>query len=192
LVSVQGGLEPVHVGHGERCLVQGPVSRGPVGLGVLHCPFLVDVEVTPSRYRPERLRPSTQRGEVWEPSLAFLLFSGSSTQGKAAQGDGEVSGTALEQSLTGVFRFVLHKGIAPNAPRAETATHYLGVGIDIDLDRALRNAVQEVIDFLVEEKALAPRDAFILASLAVDFMIAEAVNETQVVVASIPKTLFVE
>jgi acetamidase/formamidase len=66
------------------------------------------------------------------------------------------------------------------------------VGIDIDLDRALRNAVQEVIDFLVEEKALAPRDAFILASLAVDFMIAEAVNETQVVVASIPKTLFVE
>ena len=108
------------------------------------------------------------------------------------QGDGEVSGTALEQSLTGVFRFVLHKGSEPGAPRAETATHYLGVGIDIDLDRALRNAVQEVIDFLVEEKALAPRDAFVLASLAVDFTIAEAVNETQVVVALIPKTLFVE
>jgi len=109
-----------------------------------------------------------------------------------AQGDGEVSGTALEQSLTGVFRFVLHKGSAPSAPRAETATHYLAVGIDIDLDRALRNAVQEAIDFLVEEKALAPREAFVLASLAVDFTIAEAVNETQVVVASIPKTLFIE
>ncbi len=108
------------------------------------------------------------------------------------QGDGEVSGTALEQSLTGVFRFVLHKAAAPAAPRAETATHYLAVGIDIDLDRALRKAVMEVVDFLVEEKALAPREAFALASLAVDFTIAEAVNETQVVVASIPKTLFVE
>ena len=108
------------------------------------------------------------------------------------QGDGEVSGTALEQSLTGVFRFVLNKGSAPSAPRAETATHYLAVGIDIDLDRALRNAVLEVVDFLVEEKALAPREAFTLASLAVDFTIAEAVNETQVVAASIPKTLFVE
>ena len=108
------------------------------------------------------------------------------------QGDGEVSGTALEQSLTGVFRFVLHKGNAPGAPRAETATHYLAVGIDVDLDRALRNAVLEVIDFLVEERALAPREAFTLASLAVDFTIAEAVNETQVVVASIPKTVFVE
>ena len=107
------------------------------------------------------------------------------------QGDGEVSGTALEQSLTGVFRFVLHKGAAPAAPRAETATHYLAVGIDIDLDRALRKAVMEVVDFLVEEKALAPREAFTLASLAVDFTIAEAVNETQVVAASIPKSLFI-
>jgi acetamidase/formamidase len=107
------------------------------------------------------------------------------------QGDGEVSGTALEQSLTGVFRFVLHKATALAAPRAETATHYLAVGIDIDLDRALRKAVVEVVDFLVEEKALTPREAFTLASLAVDFTIAEAVNETQVVAASIPKSLFI-
>jgi len=108
------------------------------------------------------------------------------------QGDGEVSGTALEHSLTGVFRFVLHKGNGPDAPRAETATHYLAVGIDIDLDRALRKAVLGVIDFLVEEKALEPREAFTLASLAIDFTIAEAVNETQVVAALIPKTLFEE
>jgi acetamidase/formamidase len=67
----------------------------------------------------------------------------------------------------------------------------LAVGIDIDLDRALRKAVMEVVDFLVEEKALTPREAFTLASLAVDFTIAEAVNETQVVAASIPKSLFI-
>ena len=37
------------------------------------------------------------------------------------QADGEVSGTALEQSLTGVFRFVVHKGRPLRGPRAETA-----------------------------------------------------------------------
>jgi len=66
------------------------------------------------------------------------------------QGDGEVSGTALEQSATGVFRFVLHKDTPLSAPRAETATHYLSVGIDLDLDRALRKALLEAIDFMVE------------------------------------------
>jgi len=108
------------------------------------------------------------------------------------QGDGEVSGTALEYSLTGVFRFVLHKGNAPDSPRAETATHYIAVGIDLDLDRALRKSLVAAVDFLVEEKGLETRNAFTLASLAIDFTIAEAVNETQVVTALIPKSLFQE
>ena len=108
------------------------------------------------------------------------------------QGDGEVSGTALEHSLTGVFRFVLHKGNAPSAPRAETPTHYLTVGIDVDLDRAMRKAVLEAVEFLVAEKGLTPKEAFTLASLSVDFTVAEAVNLTQVVAASIPKSLFVD
>lgn len=106
------------------------------------------------------------------------------------QGDGEVSGTALEQSATGVFRFVLHKDTALSAPRVENATHYLSVGIDIDLDRALRKSLLEAIDFLVAERGLEPREAFTLASLAIDFSISEAVNETQVVTGSIAKSLF--
>jgi acetamidase/formamidase len=110
----------------------------------------------------------------------------------AVQGDGEVSGTALELSATGVFRFVLHKGRTLNAPRAETPTHYLSVGIDVDLDRAMRNAVMAAVDFLVDEQGLAPGEAFTFASLAVDFAVAEAVNQTQVVTAAIPKSLLLE
>lgn len=108
------------------------------------------------------------------------------------QGHGEVSGTALEQSATAVFRFVLHKNIGALAPRAETATHDLLIGVDLDLDRALREALLAAIDFLVETRGLSPADAYTLASLAVDFLVAEAVNETQVVVASVPKALFVD
>ena len=106
------------------------------------------------------------------------------------QADGEVSGTALEQSLTGVFRFVVHKSKPLRTPRAETPTHYILMGIDVDLDRAMRKAVEEAVNFLVQEKGLTPDRAYSLASLAVDFHVAEAVDLTQLVAAKIPKSLF--
>jgi acetamidase/formamidase len=108
----------------------------------------------------------------------------------AVQGDGEVSGTALEQSLTGVFRFTVHKGRSIDGPRAETPTHWLLMGIDLDLDRAMQKAVTEVIDFLVEEKGMERNKAFSLASLAIDFEIGEVVDLTQVIVGAVPKSLF--
>ena len=108
----------------------------------------------------------------------------------SAQGDGEVSGTALEHSLTGTFRFVLHKDRPLTAPRAETATHYVLMGIDLDLDRALQKAVEEVVAFLAAEHGLSPDRALSLASIAVDFHVAEAVDLTQIVTGRIPKSLF--
>ena len=108
----------------------------------------------------------------------------------SAQGDGEVSGTAIEQSLSGRFRFVLHKDRELTAPRAETATHYVLMGIDLDLDRALQRAVEEVVAFLADEHGLSPDRALSLASIAVDFHVAEAVDLTQVVTGRVPKSLF--
>jgi len=105
--------------------------------------------------------------------------------------DGEVSGNALEQSLTGVFRFVVHKGMKIDAPRVETPTHYVMMGIDRDLNRAMRMATMEVVNFLVNEKGLTPAKAFSLASLAVDFHVSEAVDDTQNVSGYIPKRIFV-
>jgi acetamidase/formamidase len=64
------------------------------------------------------------------------------------------------------------------------------MGIDVDLDRALRIAVQEAVNFMVAEKGMTPGDAYALASLAVDYRVAEAVNLTQVVSGKIPKRIF--
>jgi acetamidase/formamidase len=122
---------------------------------------------------------------VFHPGALF--YTGDS---HGAQGDGEVSGNALEQSLTGVFRFVVHKGKTITAPRAETATHHIVMGIDVDLDRSMRLAVAEAVKFLVEEKKLTPAKALSLCSLAVDFHVAEAVDGRQVVAGKIPKALF--
>jgi len=110
----------------------------------------------------------------------------------SAQGDGEVSGTAIEHSLSGVFRFILHKGKTIEWPRAENDDEYILMGIDLDLNRAMRIATLEVIKFLVEEKGLTQAKAFSLASIAVDFKIAEVVDGTQVVTGHIPKSLFLK
>jgi acetamidase/formamidase len=109
----------------------------------------------------------------------------------SAQGDGEVSGTAIEQSLTGTFRFIVHKGKTIAGPWAEDDTHYIMMGIDLDLDRAMRLAVQDVVKFLVKAKGLAPGYAYSLASIAVDFHVGEAVDQTQLVTGKIPKNIFV-
>ena len=108
----------------------------------------------------------------------------------SAQGDGEVSGTAIEQSLVGTFRFVLHKDANISGPRAENDSHYLIMGIDLDLDRAARQAAWEVVDFLVDKKGLTPERALSLASIAVDFRVSEVVDLTQVVTGFIPKSIF--
>ena len=108
----------------------------------------------------------------------------------AAQGDGEVSGKAIEQSMVGVFRFVLHKARTIEGPWAETADHHLVMGIDVDLDRALRKATENVVEFLVDLYGIRPSEAFSIASVAVDFTISEAVDGTQVVTAFIPKSIF--
>ena len=108
-----------------------------------------------------------------------------------AQGDGEVSGTAIEQSLSGVFRFALHKGRAPSSPWAEDDDFYMVMGIALDLDRATREATREVVEFLGEEKGLSPEKALSLASIAVDFRVSEVVDLTQVVTGYIPKRIFV-
>jgi len=122
---------------------------------------------------------------VFQPGALFYTGDPHS-----AQGDGEVSGTAIEQSLTGTFRFVLHKGKTIRTPRAEDPTHYILMGIDLDLDRAMRLATQEVVLFLVEEKGLTLEKAYSLASIAVDFHVAEAVDQTQIITGKIPKNIF--
>jgi acetamidase/formamidase len=122
---------------------------------------------------------------VFHPGALFYVGDPHSLQA-----DGEVSGTAIEQSLTGVFRFVVHKGVKIPGPRAETPTHWLMMGIDLDLDRAMQKAVTEVLDFLVNEKGMERNKAFSLASIAVDFEIGEVVDLTQVIVGAIPKSLF--
>jgi acetamidase/formamidase len=108
------------------------------------------------------------------------------------QGDGEIDGTAIEASLTGTFQFIVHKGAgkAMRWPRAEDANYYYAMGMDVDLDKAMKQATQETVDFLQKTKGLSAADAYALASVGVDFRVAEAVDAVQVIYGMIPKKLF--
>lgn len=110
--------------------------------------------------------------------------------GHAAQGDGEVDITALETSLAGTLRFFVRKGAKLAWPRAETPTHYIAMGIDKDLDEAMRIAVREAVALIVAERHLDPDDAYMLCSVAVDFRVTQVVDGTKGIHAMIPKSLF--
>jgi acetamidase/formamidase len=122
---------------------------------------------------------------VYHPGALFV--TGDS---HAIQGDGEVDGTAIEISLRPTLQFQVLKGKSISSPRAETPTHYIATGMDKDLNLAMKNAVQETVHFLMQEKGFTSADAYALASVGVDFRVAEAVNLVQVVYGMIPKPLF--
>lgn len=110
--------------------------------------------------------------------------------GHAAQGNGEVCITALETSLIGKLQFIVRKDMKLRWPRAETPTTFIAMGIDEDLTAATKIAVREAIDFLVTEKKLSRDDAYMLASVGVDFAITQLVDGTKGVHAMIPKAIF--
>jgi acetamidase/formamidase len=110
--------------------------------------------------------------------------------GHVAQGNGEIDITALETSLVGTFEFVVRKDLHLHWPRAETPTHWIVMGIDKDLTEATKIAAREAIDFLVNEKHLSKSDAYMLASVAVDFDITQLVDGTRGVHGMIPKGIF--
>ena len=133
--------------------------------------------------------------DLGEGSTLFLpvfqhgaqFFTGDPHQ---VQANGEVSGTALEQSNTVTMQFIVHKKGGIKFPRAETPTHYILIGIGPDYNQAAAGALHNALDFLRIEKALSAADAMAFASLAVDLNIAEAVDYTDVVMARIPKAFF--
>ena len=119
----------------------------------------------------------------------------------AAQGDGEVSGTAIECDATVTLRFALRKGAAPKwpefrtagalAPPCDTGPHFAATGHDTDPRAAARAALVGVLDYLGREHGLSRARACILASACVDLRISQVVNAgTWTVTAFLPLSIF--
>ncbi len=129
---------------------------------------------------------STMFIPVWKPGA--LIFTGDS---HAVQGDGEICLTALETGMQEMrVQVMLHKQKNFSWPVAETATHWITLGMDKDLNLAMSLAARNAINFLATRASLSELDAYALCSIAVSFRVTQVVDIVRGVHALIPKSLF--
>ncbi len=112
------------------------------------------------------------------------LFSLGDTH--AAQGDGEVCGTAIESQMNVELTLDLVKGAKLKSPRFTTdgpvTRHLDGAGYEVttgvgpDLMTGARESVMRMIDLLAAEHGLDPVDAYLLVSVCGDLRISEIVD----------------
>ena len=109
--------------------------------------------------------------------------------GHGAQGDGEVCITAIETALRGKFEFIVRKDMKFRYPRGETATHYITMGMDPDLDQCAVAALRDMIALIGEKAGLSHADAYMLCSLAGDLHVTQTVNGSKGVHMMLEKKL---
>ena len=118
------------------------------------------------------------------------LFSIGDTH--AAQGMGEVCGTAIEAPMKIVLELnVIKGGRRVPEPEYETRDFYAVTAFATSLDEAARKATRYMIDYLVHERGLDRTEAYVLCSLAGELKIAEVVDVPHVLVSMhMPKNIF--
>ncbi len=138
------------------------------------------------------IRDLTAGVELFLPvEVAGGLFSVGDTH--AAQGDGEICGTAIESPMVLAARFDLIKNANLPFPRFTTpgpVTRHIDAkgydattGIGPDLMQAARAAVTGMIELLSRRYGLKPVDAYMLCSVAGDLRISEIVDQPNWVVS---------
>jgi acetamidase/formamidase len=119
----------------------------------------------------------------------------------AAQGDGEMCGTAVECPMFASLRLTLEKGRsipapqyrtpAPLTPGVDSAPFYATTGVGGDLYVAAQDAVRAMIDHASKTYSLSREDAYVLCSIAVDLKISEIVDGGQYIVSALlPEAIF--
>jgi acetamidase/formamidase len=109
--------------------------------------------------------------------------------GHAVQGDVEVCVTAIETGLKGTLRVSLLKQTGIATPWAETATHYITIGFNADLDKAAEFAVREMVKLASRIGRLSREDAYSLCSVAADVSVTQLVNVSKGVHVMLAKAL---
>lgn len=190
--------------HGLLPLTEGaePTVRFPLA------PFLGIMGVAvPGNERPHSVPPGSHGGNI----DINLLTAGSTLylpvqvagalayvgDPHFAQGDGEVSLTAMEASLRATVRLdvVAREDAVARfgevvGPLAETSDFLVPTGLDADLDVAMQNAVRAAIALLQARYDMDPRLAYAYLSAATDFRISQVVDLVKGVHATIRKADF--
>jgi amidase len=107
----------------------------------------------------------------------------------AVVGDGAVAGTGAECASDTRIRVTLEKGVRLAMPRALTPEHVVVLSYGQDLGLAMRDAVRQMVDFLSQEKGMAPYDAYTLLSLAGDVRVSRTFRDISSVKMLLPRAV---
>ncbi|HEU0072353.1 MAG TPA: acetamidase/formamidase family protein [Alphaproteobacteria bacterium] len=107
-----------------------------------------------------------------------------------SQGDGELSGTAIEASLDVLLQIRLRKDFHFPSPLLETPTDWFVHGFDADLNVAMRNASLDMLGLLTDQRGLSRNDAYSLMSVAADFGVTQVVDGRQGIHVRMPRGIF--
>jgi acetamidase/formamidase len=94
----------------------------------------------------------------------------------AAQGLGEVCGTAIEAPMKFLVEIELLKGSSIEEPQYENEDVYAVTAYATTIDEAAKKATRYMIQYLTKNYGLSRNDAYMLCSLAGDLKIAEVVD----------------
>ncbi|BCH56618.1 acetamidase [Agrobacterium vitis] len=185
----------LHVWHYDAVSMT-PALYGPGGKVPLK-PFAGTIGLAPADPGPHSVVPPRRVGgnlDIRDLSAGVTLYLPVEVEGglfsvgdtHAAQGDGEVCGTAIESRMDVELTLDLVKGMALQGPRftvTEPVTRHLdGAGYEVttgigpDLMTGAREAVMRMIDLLSAEHGMAPVDAYMLCSVCGDLRISEVVD----------------
>jgi amidase len=113
-----------------------------------------------------------------------LLYLG---DGHAAQGDGELTGNALETSMDVEFtvELIARKGLP--GPRVESATHLMAMGLSGSLDEAFRAATANMAQWLADAYKLTPSEVAQVLGSAAEYKVSEVADRNAGIVLKIRK-----
>jgi acetamidase/formamidase len=185
----------------HRWTIDGPTARNQFGHTVAVRPFLGVIGMPPAEPGRHSTIPPRWHGgnldcrELVAGSTLYLPIPVDGAllsvgDAHAAQGDGEVSGTAIE---CGTERVVLTLDVLDGlfarplaTPVANTPAGWVCMGIGDDLDEAAAEALDAMLDLLGAVHGVARSDAMALASVAVDLRVTQVANQVFGVHAVLP------
>jgi acetamidase/formamidase len=107
-----------------------------------------------------------------------------------SQGDGEISGTAIESSLNVLFQLIVRRDFTFPSPLLEAPDCWIVHGFDEDLNVAMREAALGMLTLLTEQQRLSKDDAYSLMSVAADFGVTQVVDGRQGIHVRMPRGIF--
>jgi acetamidase/formamidase len=154
-------------------------------------PFLGTIGLCPpgagwhSGWFPTRFGGNLDCSELVEGTTLYLpvAVSGgllSLGDAHAAQGDGELAGSAIEVCMDRVeLSLDISEELSVEVPTARTPNGWTTLGVDVSLDKAVAMATRGMLDVMRQQFGVPNEHAMLLASSMVDLRVTQLVNKVR-------------